>query len=185
MTLRAGQRVEMHPGTNLWMRGARYGNVIRQMRSSVAGNFYLVQLDKLARPVKVAERNLIAVNPKTHTAKFDRCVRKVKRRRGRKKVRNAFAVCAAKLGRAGVRKRRHNPSRYHTNKARGVGRGRYIITARKPGGALLRFVSGNKFAERGNPIVFPSHQSASITARLLRRMFPVLKRYAPRATPHP
>lgn len=110
--------------------------------------------------------------------KFERCVRKVSRRRRGKRVRDPAAVCAAALR----RKRRRNPSRYHTHKARGVGRGRYIITARKSGGALLRFVSGNKFAERGNPIVFPSHQAASIMARLLRRMFPVLKRYAPRAT---
>jgi len=30
MTLKVGSRVELHPGMDLWMRGARYGTVIKE-----------------------------------------------------------------------------------------------------------------------------------------------------------
>ena len=42
-----GDRVELHPGTDLWMRGARYGRVIGS--SSTPNDRVRVKLDKLAR----------------------------------------------------------------------------------------------------------------------------------------
>jgi hypothetical protein len=40
-----GDRVEIHPGTDLWMRGARYGTVIRM--SSTPADRVHVRMDKL------------------------------------------------------------------------------------------------------------------------------------------
>ena len=42
-TYNIGSRVELHPGMDLWMRGARFGTVI----GSKPDNCALVQLDKL------------------------------------------------------------------------------------------------------------------------------------------
>jgi hypothetical protein len=50
---RAGDSVELHPATDLWMRGVRFGEVV-----SVGRKLVLVKLDRLARPVKVAPRNI-------------------------------------------------------------------------------------------------------------------------------
>lgn len=44
----AGNRVEIHPATDLWMRGARYGTC---ERISEDGRKVLVRLDKVAKPV--------------------------------------------------------------------------------------------------------------------------------------
>ena len=49
-----GQRVEMHPATDLWMRGARFGTVTHVGKSRVN-----VKLDKLACVIYVAPRNLL------------------------------------------------------------------------------------------------------------------------------
>ena len=39
-----GDRVELHPGTDLWMRGARYGTVIQRSLTNV--DRVRVELDK-------------------------------------------------------------------------------------------------------------------------------------------
>ena len=51
---RIGQRVQMHPATDLWMQGARYGNVVNIGRKYVA-----VRLDCIKRIVYVAPSNLL------------------------------------------------------------------------------------------------------------------------------
>lgn len=53
---KVGERVELHPGTDLWMRNARYGEVVKVGRKWVH-----VKLDKLARPVKVCPTLLMPV----------------------------------------------------------------------------------------------------------------------------
>lgn len=51
-----GQRVQMHPATDLWMRGARFGNVAK-----LGHKYITVQLDALKKPVKVHPDNLMHV----------------------------------------------------------------------------------------------------------------------------
>ena len=51
-----GQRVQMHPATDLFMRGARFGDVV-----SIGRKVIRVKLDKLSRPISVAPRNLLPV----------------------------------------------------------------------------------------------------------------------------
>lgn len=46
-------RIQMHPGTDLWMRGARFGEILKIGRKNL-----LVKLDKLNRPVIVSPRNI-------------------------------------------------------------------------------------------------------------------------------
>jgi len=53
---RIGQRIELHPATDWWMRGAKYGNVI-----AIGRKLIRVKLDKHPRPVKVAPRNIITI----------------------------------------------------------------------------------------------------------------------------
>ena len=48
-----GMRVELHPGTDLWMRGARYGNVTKIGRKVLH-----VKLDKLPRAIRVCPANI-------------------------------------------------------------------------------------------------------------------------------
>ncbi len=50
---RLGQRVMLHPATDLWMRGARFGTIAK------AGRKYVhIKLDALSRPVRVAPDNI-------------------------------------------------------------------------------------------------------------------------------
>ncbi len=44
-TYKTGDRVELHPGTDLWMRGARYGTVVRT--SLTPGDRVHVELDAI------------------------------------------------------------------------------------------------------------------------------------------
>jgi hypothetical protein len=46
--------VELHPATDLWMRGARFGTIIEETGTT----FYKVKLDKLPTPVLVHPDNL-------------------------------------------------------------------------------------------------------------------------------
>jgi hypothetical protein len=41
----AQYRVEIHPGTDLWMRGARTGTVIREYRGKNSKNMVAVRMD--------------------------------------------------------------------------------------------------------------------------------------------
>ena len=45
-TFKAGDRVELHPGCDLWMRGARYGTVY--CRSIAVRGAYIVTMDSPA-----------------------------------------------------------------------------------------------------------------------------------------
>jgi hypothetical protein len=45
---RAGDRIELHPATSMWMMGARYGTVMRVGRNKVT-----VNLDRIRRDVKL------------------------------------------------------------------------------------------------------------------------------------
>ena len=49
-----GERVQLHPATDWWMRGARYGDVVRTGRRWV-----YVRLDRTGRVVKVSPCNLL------------------------------------------------------------------------------------------------------------------------------
>jgi hypothetical protein len=51
-----GQRVQMHPATDLFMRGARYGTVVR-----VAKTYVSVKLDKLTYAVRFYPREILPI----------------------------------------------------------------------------------------------------------------------------
>lgn len=53
-----GERVEMHPATDLWMRGAKFGTVVDTSRIRP---FLWVKLDRLRGRVRVHPDNLILV----------------------------------------------------------------------------------------------------------------------------
>ena len=62
-----GERVELHPACDMWMRGARYGTVVAMLpHSGMAGadgikaDMVRVKLDKWPRPLLFASCN---VNP--------------------------------------------------------------------------------------------------------------------------
>jgi hypothetical protein len=54
---RVGQRVQLHPGTDRWMRGDRYGDVARVGRKHVH-----VKMDRSGQTVRVHPRNLLGVD---------------------------------------------------------------------------------------------------------------------------
>lgn len=93
---------------------------------------------------------------KKHSPKWDRCVRKVKRRRT---AVNAAAVCTVAL-----RPRRQNPRQV-------------ALYAQARGTPVLKYVGGVKFAKRGNPAKFDSKQHAMTVARQLRAQFRVLRKF--------
>jgi hypothetical protein len=150
-----GDRIEMHPASDLWMRGARFGSVVDVGRTTATvqldkfkvGKFHkvhghnllviekatgrfpalrenpkkrkMVSLSKfgrhptlkevtgleavpgkpgLFRPVTRKRRGSHSIHKRRNPSKFDRCVEKVQSRRvrrGRKKLRNAYAICTA------------------------------------------------------------------------------------------
>jgi hypothetical protein len=55
---KAGQRVALHPATDLWMQGARYGMVVSV---NVARSIVSVQVDGLNRARKIHPSNLLHV----------------------------------------------------------------------------------------------------------------------------
>lgn len=48
-----GERVELHPGTDAWMQGDRYGEVVK-----VTPSWVYVRMDKSARTLRFARRNI-------------------------------------------------------------------------------------------------------------------------------
>jgi hypothetical protein len=54
--LKRGDRIEIHPATDWWMRGACYGEVITLGRKLVT-----VKLDKWSRPIKFNSGNILRV----------------------------------------------------------------------------------------------------------------------------
>lgn len=93
---------------------------------------------------------------KKQSAKWDRCVRKVARRRT---AVNAAAVCTAAL-----RPRRGNPRQV-------------ALYAQARGTPVLKYVGGIKFARRGRPLKFDSKQHAETFARQLKAQFAVLRKF--------
>lgn len=53
-----GARVELHPATDLWMRGARFGDVVRVLP---ARNVVRVRIDATGRVVSLHPSNLLKV----------------------------------------------------------------------------------------------------------------------------
>lgn len=49
-----GQRVELHPATDAWMRGDRYGQIVR-----CGTKFYHVAMDRNQRILRVPPRNIL------------------------------------------------------------------------------------------------------------------------------
>ena len=43
-----GARIELHPATDLWMRGARFGTVRK-----IGRKFLTVEIDALRRPIRI------------------------------------------------------------------------------------------------------------------------------------
>lgn len=229
-----GDRVELHPATDWWMRGARYG-IIKALKMRYSGDpVAVIRLDNYPRrsihflgrdfrKITVAQMNpdkrKRRANPTRregyrfgtshfvsreaavryyaeygeNAADVDRKLRegiiaigapKVKRYEklsiipgeGRyqierlRTVRVPSARRSAASAEALKRIRRENPSRYQ-------GRNVYKMTAQKPGGKVLTLVQGNKFAERGKPVLFAEHGSAWATAQWLQDQFPALRRY--------
>lgn len=111
-----------------------------------------------------AARNRRLKNPgRRHSKTWDRCVKAV-RKSGT--AANPYAVCTSSV-------RRGNPRRKHR---RNPG-GQRVLMAQRPGGKMLKYVGGIKFAERGHAVRFPDARSALSLGRSLKSQFPVLKRY--------
>jgi hypothetical protein len=53
---KVGDRIQMHPGTDQWMMGARYGNVTRIGKHAVQ-----VKLDLLTRPLWTEVRRIVEI----------------------------------------------------------------------------------------------------------------------------
>ena len=49
-----GTRVQLHPATDAWMRGDRFGEIVKQGRK-----YYHVRMDRSGRVLKVAPRNIM------------------------------------------------------------------------------------------------------------------------------
>jgi hypothetical protein len=54
--LKKGDRIELHPATDLCMRGARYGDVTAVGRSKIS-----VKIDRIVRVIRVAPENILRV----------------------------------------------------------------------------------------------------------------------------
>ena len=93
---------------------------------------------------------------KKKSAKWDQCVRKVKRRRT---AVSAAAVCTAALS-----PRRINPRQV-------------ALYAQARGTPVLKYIGGIKFAKKGRPVKFDSKAHAEAVARQLKAQFRVLRRY--------
>jgi hypothetical protein len=92
-----------------------------------------------------------------HSSKWDRCVRKVKRRGGT--ARNPYAICS--------RAKRRNPRIVF----------RHVLYAKAATGPVLKYVGGLKFARRGAPVHFATKSHAEAIGRQLKSRFPVLGRF--------
>lgn len=57
-----GKRVQLHPATDQWMRGDKYGEIVSETRHSKRGELYvMVKMDKSGRTIKVYDRDLLEV----------------------------------------------------------------------------------------------------------------------------
>lgn len=48
-----GQRIELHPATDRWMRGDRFGEIIGKRE-----NIYRVKMDRSGQTIRVSEANI-------------------------------------------------------------------------------------------------------------------------------
>ena len=55
------KRVELHPGTDDWMRGDRYGEIIRTGRRKSGELFAVVRLDKSGRHRRINLKQLTEI----------------------------------------------------------------------------------------------------------------------------
>jgi hypothetical protein len=54
-----GDRIELHPATDLWMRGARFGTVRK-----IGRKFVTIEIDALSRgPIRIRPENIGSINP--------------------------------------------------------------------------------------------------------------------------
>lgn len=67
---RVGQRVELHPGTDAWMRGDRYGDIVKIGRRTV-----YVKMDKSGKILSLMPHNVTLVNPKGKSMSKRRTIR--------------------------------------------------------------------------------------------------------------
>ena len=58
-SFKPGDRVELHPATDLWMRGARFGTVTRD----IADGVYLVSVDRAVYSARVRAEDLAMIEP--------------------------------------------------------------------------------------------------------------------------
>jgi hypothetical protein len=101
-----------------------------------------------------------------HTAKWDRCVKDVRRKGG---AANPDAVCTATLGERGSIKKAHrrNPKR----KRRTNPTSNWIITAHRSGGEELHY-TGTKLTSAPTPaVMFPTRGLAVKFAKHLKRQY--------------
>lgn len=59
--IKNGQRVELHPATDRWMRGDRFGEILgsRMKRDlNVTWRVYRVKMDKSGKTIRVHEANI-------------------------------------------------------------------------------------------------------------------------------
>lgn len=57
-----GKRMQMHPATDQWMRGDRYGEIVSDTKHDKRGGLYvMVKLDKSGRTIKVYDRNILEI----------------------------------------------------------------------------------------------------------------------------
>lgn len=113
---------------------------------------------------RAAELNKNPGRKAVHTKKFDRCVRKVKRRSG-KRV-NAYAVCASRLPKGGVKKS-HRKRQKNLKSIAGA-----VIVVHTPKHVMYysrdNLLSSNRTAAK----VFQSKAMAASRARQIARLVP-------------
>ena len=59
---RVDQRIELHPGTDQWMMGARYGNVVKIDEKT---GFVHLRMDALRKILKWKPQHILLIDPKT------------------------------------------------------------------------------------------------------------------------
>lgn len=67
--LQPGQRIQLHPGTDAWMRGDKFGEIVAVKSSRGSVKYYRVKMDRSGRTIKIAPRYVHEVvefeNPRT------------------------------------------------------------------------------------------------------------------------
>lgn len=59
MNITIGSSVQLHPATGRWMRGDRYGIVVKRGRTVCGNRAWWVKMDRSGETVRVVEANLI------------------------------------------------------------------------------------------------------------------------------